>query len=468
MRRASLHVHRALLRAVRPPPSGLHARALSPPLYRAAGALLAAESSSAARPRRALHERAFATRAGEPDGKAFQWNVHHDVVIKQMPLPDVFERLQSEVSLRGLRSTRVRKAVDVFYFHCLQQVEALPAAFVQRVVDYFVDELFRPRQTPAFVLGETMNEGAFAAMVKLLLARQDLDAAWRLVSDLCAVSSDGVHFRTVGPIIEFLCQRHDYAEAMARWQRLKTVKMEWTSAMEDTLVQLVIACVRHHHTKDAPTHSAGPFTSLMQELLLDLKAATKSLSVDNGNRLRHAFQGAGFQVKSLASDEMLQPCCTVCGTTLQKDHPSDDEQRRLVEAVETGALLKIKSNSITTKEFLGPFKHWLLAKHAAARASGRLHYILDGPNIAYLNQNFDAGSFRFDHIDLVARMLQAQGHEVSITIPFSYLEESSKLQIRTRKFKKLRKDGRVATRRRTDDEKAMIDRWREENLVSAS
>ncbi|GLD98042.1 hypothetical protein PINS_up006739 [Pythium insidiosum] len=384
-----------------------------------------------------------------------------------MPLPEVFERLQREVAQRSLRSTRVRKAVDVFYFHCLQQVDALSPEFLRRVVDYFVLELFAPRQTPAFVLGETMNEGAFAAMVKLLLAQQDLDAAWRLVNDLCAVSSERVHFRTVGPIVEFLCQRQDFVDAMARWRRLKTVQMEWTPAMEDTLVQLVIACVRHHHRIGGGSVDAvaSEFTAQMQELLQDLKTATKTLSAENGNRLRHAFTSAGFVVKSVVSDEQLLPSCAVCHTTLAKDHPTDDEQCRLVDAVETGALLKIKSNSITTKEFLAPFKHWLLSKHAAARKSGRLHYILDGPNIAYLNQNFDAGSFRFDHIDLVTRMLQAQGHEVSITIPFSYLEESSKLQIRTRKFKKLRKDGRVATRRRTDEEKAMIDRWRAENLV---
>ncbi|TMW59229.1 hypothetical protein Poli38472_007374 [Pythium oligandrum] len=396
------------------------------------------------------------TRVGR---KAQQWNIHHDIVTHNTPLPDVFDRLRSEVEKRGLAANRVRQAVDTFYFHCVQQLDQLSPAFVSEVLTYFSTSLFTPEKTK-IVVGEVLNEAVFAAVVKLYLSRNEVESAWTLALQLSDVAGSKVHFRTVGPIIDHEARAGNFDSAISKWQHLKSLEMEWTKTMEDTLVQLIIACHRHHHANT----STEPVIPHMQEMLDDLRFAVRAITPDNVSRLRNAFQGLGYQAKTLVSDEEITPECSSCHTRLEKAIPTEQERMKLVDAIESGAVLKVK-NVMTTKEFLVPFKRWILGKHAKARREGKLHYILDGPNIAYLNQNFDAGCFRFDHVDRVARTLQDQGHEVSITIPFSYLEESSKLHIRTKKLKQMRRQGKVATRMRTPEEKAMIDRWRDENLV---
>ncbi|RHY81738.1 hypothetical protein DYB37_004566 [Aphanomyces astaci] len=63
-------------------------------------------------------------------------------------------------------------------------------------------------------------------------------------------------------------------------------------------------------------------------------------------------------------------------------------------------------------------------------APGKMHYIVDGPNVAYLNQNFEGGAFRFDYVDKVITELEAQGHVVSVTMPSIYFNEKSLLSVK--------------------------------------
>lgn len=404
-----------------------------------------------------------------PQLERMRWNVHRAVVEERQPLADVFERLKSEVQARGLRATGVRQAVDTFYFHCARQAtqSGLEDPKLRReLLDYLTDELFAPsgelqsfqnRPRGRFVLGESLNEAAFAAAIKLQLAWHDAQAAWTLVGRLLEAAAPAkLHFRTVGPILEHECLAGNFPRAFERWQRLKIDRsVEWTPSMEDTLVQMLVACV------SAFEGDRARLNECVEALLHDVQLSSREVSPANAQRLRAAFAAASFDSRVLPSDAAMAPKCPSCRVPLLKFGVSAEERAQLLAAVETRES-KVGTGH-TAQQHLEPFRDWLLAKHAPA--PGKTHYILDGPNIAYINQNFDAGSCRLDQVDLVARRLLAEGHTVSITMPFSYLAETFVLRIRTRKMKEQRKQGRFTMRQRSAREKAIVDAWQRDGLV---
>ena len=52
----------------------------------------------------------------------------------------------------------------------------------------------------------------------------------------------------------------------------------------------------------------------------------------------------------------------------------------------------------------------------------RFTAVVDGPNVAYLNQNYDGGRFRPLQIKAVVDVLEARGHRVLVTLPAKYCE----------------------------------------------
>lgn len=396
------------------------------------------------------------------------WNVHHEVVIKERPLPEVFERLQQEVQTRSLRATSVRQAVDMVYFHCVQQLDSLSETFRQQLLQYFHEQLFHPNE-PKFVLGVTLNEAVFGAVIKLHLAKNETEQAWALVDTLHHVAKAKLHFRTIGSILEHECQQGEFLHAFDKWQEIKAREIEWTKTMEPVLMQMVMSCVEHNHLKsqaqDAGQASAQSalFHEQMASLLKDLRLACKEIAEPNVRALRRVFSAAGYKTQILPNDNVMIPVCGCCSKPLVKKDISEAEREQLLLAIESRQI-KHRAGE-TAKEFLAPFRHWLLARHEAARAAGKLHYILDGPNIAYINQNFEAGSCRLDQVDAVADLLLAAGHEVSITMPFSYLAEKFVLRIRTKQMKQQRKMGKFTTRQRTPLEKQLIDKWKGRGMI---
>ncbi|DBA00383.1 TPA: hypothetical protein N0F65_000568 [Lagenidium giganteum] len=402
-------------------------------------------------------------------------NVYHEVVVKQRPLVDVFALVKAEKENKGLQSGAVRGAVDMFFFHCVQQLEMLPAEFLDHVLAFFHAQLFTDAIEAAklkgkqFVLGDTLNEATVAAAIKIYLARSDVAAAWQLIDVILTDVQGKLHFRTFSSLLLHECGGNDnFPLAYGKWQELKNQKeMEWTPTMEDVLVQMVVACVKQHHRDGKTSTDDSTFHERMTTLLRDIRLASKEISEENANLLRTCFQDAGYCTRLVGSDLEMLPVCTACGGHLVKEPITPEETTKLLRAIESRAI-KIKSG-ITAKEFLLPFRQWLLGKNGAtskqSRDSEQLHYILDGPNIAYINQNFDAGSFRFDHLDVVAEQLMAQGHRVSITMPFGYLAEKSMLRIRTRVAKEQMKNGQFIMRKRSKEEKALIDKWTKAGMI---
>ncbi|CAI5713179.1 unnamed protein product [Peronospora destructor] len=151
---------------------------------------------------------------------------------------------------------------------------------------------------------------------------------------------------------------------------------------------------------------------------------------------------------------------------------SELERENMLTAIESRRSKVPPENAV--KEYLKPFRDWLMLRHknfqlehvAEEEKDGKfLHYVLDGPNIAYINQNFVAGTFRLDQVDAVAKELQAEGHLVSITMPAAYLVNKFVVRIRTKGFKVLRRHGKFVTREHTPEEKAILARWQDADMI---
>lgn len=408
-----------------------------------------------------------------------QVNVHRLVVQQQTPLEKVLPLVQQLVDSIGTRQRPARTAIDGLFFHCAQQAEKrlLSRTLRSQVLQFFDDELFKPDE--AFAMGHTLNEAVFSSVIKLRLSEGEAEAAWLLIKKLVTAMKDGekLHFRTVSPLLEHACRHGQFPSAYMRWQQLKGQHVEWTSAMEDVLVQMIAACLKHNEGQPAEYmvpesgDSESHFHAQMASLLHDLQIVCREVAPDNAQRLVHAFRDAGYNVVTVASDERMRPHCPSCGHALIKQGLTEDERLQMLTAIESRRT-KV-GHEPTVKPYLQPFREWLMLRHqtfllenaAEGKGGQPLHYVLDGPNLAYVNQNFDDGTYRVDHVDAVARGLQAQGHLVSITVPAVYLAERFVERIRAKNTKAARRKNKFTTRERTPAEKAVLARWKEQDMV---
>ncbi|UIZ28668.1 hypothetical protein KXD40_009255 [Peronospora effusa] len=410
-----------------------------------------------------------------------------------MPLQDVFSLLQKELEVKTLQNPMIRQAVDSFYFYCAHEAEknGLREDFRRQVLDYFHQKVFLYQdedETKPFVMGKSVNEAVFGSVIKLHLAGGDTEAAWRLISKLKRAVKDGavkdgavkLHFRTVSPLLEHECRHNQFLSAYSKWQQLKQHDVEWTSAMEDVLVQMVIACVKHNKQqlkKDSTDMlkietRESHFHAQMTSLLHDLQLTCREVSPPNAQGLMHAFRDANYAVKTVSSDVQMRAQCPCCGHALLKQGMSEPERENMLRAIESRRS-KVPPENIV-KEYLQPFRDWLMLRHkkfqlqhlVEEEKDGKLlHYVLDGPNIAYINQNFGAGTYRLDQVDAVAKELQAQGHLVSITMPAAYLANKFVVRIRTKHYKELRRHGKFVSRERTPEEKIILARWQDADMI---
>ena len=95
--------------------------------------------------------------------------------------------------------------------------------------------------------------------------------------------------------------------------------------MENVLVQMVVACVKHNsqQLKDSMEMSTieaseSHFHAQMASLLHDLQLTCREVSPPNAQRLVHAFRDANYAVETVSSDARMRSQCPCCGHALIK------------------------------------------------------------------------------------------------------------------------------------------------------
>nr|CCA20832.1 conserved hypothetical protein [Albugo laibachii Nc14] len=420
------------------------------------------------------------------------YNVHYQIRKQKKPLANVFEELKVYVGEhdQSKGKKKVQEAIQTFYFHCGQDAFQLPPTFRQNVLKY---HQMRSLGNKDDENGRSIwrQDSILVSIMRLHLAENDYVSALKLMEDIirqkqleqeqrsfskCGKVHEKVHFRLFGDILAFQARNGYFLQAYQQWQDLKrTLDMQWTNSMQDTLIDLLISCLAFHQVR-SNANGTDSFEAQLKCLLQDLRYVTTEITAENARKLHEEAMKVGFKVGVIEEHEIsCSNRCPHCKSSLQKEDISVIEWDRLINFIELRKTSKSKREGKQgavprlVKHELEPFRDWMLEKHAALQP-GRLHYILDGPNLAYLNQNFAQGNFRLDHVDHVASLLADQGHLVTITMPSMYLGSTSLIQVRTQwqknmRNKKTSNQSHSHTRERTIDDERILANWKEKSWL---
>ncbi|KDO30662.1 hypothetical protein SPRG_04563 [Saprolegnia parasitica CBS 223.65] len=374
----------------------------------------------------------------------FSPEMHHLLRRQKVPLHEAFGILQTRTSPYDI------KGCDAFFFSCLQEAP-LPPAFVDQVAAFFSQVLEHDAAGP--------REGAFSSMVALLTQSDRTDLALELLKKKHAKNPDvQPHYRSYAPLLEHYIQANDLEKAWSFWEYVKSIGT--TQPPEKVGPTMVLFASK----------ALGVHQRIFQNVLQELNALRYQLTPDDvALWMAITRDRPGYTTTQLDHAEML-PTCAHCDATLTKLPVTPAELEALLQAVET---MCVESQYIpsdpkatppppmtreTKLKALRAFEKWLATRHAMV-PPGKLHYIVDAPNVAYLNQNFEGGAFRFDYIDQLAKHVQAEGHVASATMPAYYFEEVSYLSVKTANRNPYKKSGTRYFRTRTPEDKAFLDAW---------
>ncbi|ETV70914.1 hypothetical protein, variant 1 [Aphanomyces astaci] len=404
----------------------------------------------------AMPQRSFSTDVPKKE-HGFRPQIHRLLYSSNTTLEEVFTMLASRVAPYD------SKGSDAFFYKCLQH-DSLSPSFFHDVVSYFDrflhDDLVGP------------SDGAMASVVALLIKHGHLDhAESSLRVRLDRFPNLPPHFRVHAPFMEHYIAVGALELAWKCWESIKS-----SSTMHlppDTvgpiLASFALAALQHNDEH------------LLRKIMQDLHALRYQFSPADASAWEAAWHppsptaqphiAAPMGQWSLGRHAQQLPVCTQCREPLEKLTVRPAELAHLLEVVRAMCVAASSSRHTSKQQHhaaaeankkltaLADFEAWLSRRHAQV-APGKMHYIVDGPNVAYLNQNFEGGAFRFDYVDKVITELEAQGHVVSVTMPSIYFNEKSLLSVKASTAnRRQRKEGKVFHRTRTNADKAFLDKW---------
>ncbi|OQR84375.1 hypothetical protein THRCLA_10830 [Thraustotheca clavata] len=348
------------------------------------------------------------------------------------------------------------RGCDSFYFSCLEQVP-LPKEFVKDIVHYFQRVLDEDARGP--------NDGAFSSMIGILAHHGEPDLAYSLLKQKYEKNTNiQPYYRSYSPLLEYYIQVKDLEKAWAFWEYIKSINTtQPLDKVGPSMVLFAIAALE----KDKV---------LFRKIIHELNELRYQLTPDDVAKWLNGTSHVHGWKTTLLPEEPNTPICSHCNQTLNKLTITSSELNTLLDTVKTMCLesryIPSDPKAVIPKPMsrqnklkaLKSFEDWLRKRHEMVKP-GKLHYILDGPNIAYLNQNFEGGAYRFDHIDKLAKQLQVEGHVASVTMPAYYFEEISFLSVKSSKRNPYKRSGTRYFRKRTPEDKAFLDSWEKQNLA---
>lgn len=139
--------------------------------------------------------------------------------------------------------------------------------------------------------------------------------------------------------------------------------------------------------------------------------------------------------------------------------PSAGLGRTEMERVREGLFATAREASDRQENELRAFDGWLRNHPWAFTAC------IDGPNVAYLNQNYDGGRFRPLQIKAVVDVLEARGHRVLVTLPAKYCEAMVPNHSKSSFATPLKMND--ADQLLEDEEMALLNKWRASGMLYA-
>ena len=240
-----------------------------------------------------------------------------------------------------------------------------------------------------------VNEASYTALARSHVAAGALDDALAVVATRLEDASPKL--RTYAPLVAALCAADRVRDARTVWAAMAAGGVAPTDELYVALLEALArsgdaagcaACLRERAAADDAGLAAAHLTRVSAALASLPDATCERTTVDD--------DGA----------------CRVSGRTLPTGGLDARERAQFRERL----LDVANSTSARDRRELAAFGAWLEDHPYAFTA------VLDGPNVAYLNQNFEHGKFRVRQLEAVADHLEAAGHVVLVVLPAKYCE----------------------------------------------
>ncbi|CAM9856181.1 unnamed protein product [Scytosiphon promiscuus] len=237
-------------------------------------------------------------------------------------------------------------------------------------------------------------------------------------------------FRSYQPVICELLRRGDVDAVLQLWKH-----MQWHKILpkESFLLDLFEGMASNNENG---LHDANSITQLADNFL---DGVSKTLIYTSTPMVKALLEGW----KAKWTDVSDQEICNNCGEKLQGMGLSAEDQARMRSSIVHIAA----QNGAPEVQRLSWFANWFDSLEDPPTA------IIDGPNVAYMDQNFKEGGFMLTQVDWLAEHLHAQGERVMITMPWFYCIDDD-FQQRKRKSRKT-----PPKRRWTTAESEMLKKW---------
>jgi len=287
------------------------------------------------------------------------------------------------------------------------------------------------------------DEGLYSALVRVLAHWDQLGRAVRVLHRMRRMAMP-MRRRTVMPVIDKLCRTGRPRAAARVWLRAEACGI----ALKDADFALILgACCRAGDLEHVPLLMARLRDRCADRLpgpvVESLRGSLAAATLQDGRR---AFAVA--EVDMDASSGFCPNCHTRLAQLRLTRAQRELVRQRLLDRAEavdpSGALLRA----------LVEFDQWLSA-HASYDC------VIDGPNVAYDDQNFVGGSFNYYQLEDMRQHAQLSGMHPLLIMPRKYMPRSfptAKIPNHTLRQKQ-------ASTTLTVDELLVIEHWRELGVV---
>ncbi|KAJ8602932.1 hypothetical protein CTAYLR_001506 [Chrysophaeum taylorii] len=243
--------------------------------------------------------------------------------------------------------------------------------------------------------GVARNEASYSALVHAHVAAGALEDAVRALSRLRRDVAP--RLRTYAPLVKALCRERRVVEARSLWREMRADAIEPTDELFVAMLEALAAesCVGE-----------------LCELLSEMREAVDWLDVCSLEAIRAALatHTAGGRLRAdFVHLREGSPCPLTNIQSLPAPSLDAAERRRLRDSI-FGAVASPRQLDELVK-----FVAWL-DDHPTFTA------VVDGPNVAYFNQNYDGGGFNVSQLGSVVSSLERNGHVVLVVMPAKYCE----------------------------------------------
>ncbi|KAJ1447435.1 hypothetical protein M885DRAFT_542799 [Pelagophyceae sp. CCMP2097] len=293
--------------------------------------------------------------------------------------------------------------------------------------------------------GIRATEASYSQLVHAHVGAGDFDAAEMAVQTMAAAKIEP-RLRTFAPLALALCEK---GSPVAAGKLLKDMIASYAVEPSEELYAVVLSSLAERARAEP---ESAPFVEAMASVLVDMKASLDYVSVEwlelveAAMRPRHGaaagtpdagdagvhdvVQGGQAGAQPASVDAACAPAardffdahwvelsptgesCPRCRARLSQSGLVRSERRAFEAKLAEVAL----ASSEHEERCLSKFACWLRDHPWKFTA------VVDGPNVAYYNQNFEGGKFDVGQVQKVVEHLESLGHVVLVVLPAKYCE----------------------------------------------